>query len=908
MAQLAPTSMMRWIVLLTLLQTVTVRALPYVPRAASTESIVLQNIRIEYIQVDEGCEEEISLGIEIEPGTVGTVYTALNTTRHQTSQPFPTSVIPSPTVIISPVPVVESTTIVSTTSTTTTRITIGGSGSPASTAPVGGGSSAAVAASSAAPAASFATVGNSSSMLGTLAGGNNSVISGSSNLTMASNIFVPVDTIAPPINSRPDHPQPRLGIIQTTPIETNKFYANFFLGNQTNAAWTHPYSVSWSRGSGNAKSYGLAISQIERSQLAYGPQNPNVTGDPVQYFINPVGIQSMILSATTLGSSTALSMDSLEGFSANLNMLPQVGASPAVKFPLVQGMAFVTGVYNGATPQIQSSVFFNTFTPISQGPRAGIYKYRVLLEDGTNWLIYATPSNGGDPGFQMMSNSNIQGVAGFTGTIQVAKNPSNATGESIFDASAGVYPITAGITGSVDGATGSYALTWTKGGIGANAIAKRQATGTPSLLMFALPHHIESLSNDTANGKTTIKLETTTKGLATAVVGDSWTLVEPDLPTDMGFAPWSPTLRSINTLSASAINLIQSVGASEISQNMTAQTDLNSMYFSGKGLSKFASIVYTLHDLANDPGMANAGLENLKSNFSLFVNNHQQFPLVYETAWKGVVSTASYTLNDGGAADFGNTYYNDHHFHYGYFIHTAAVIGYLDPSWIPANKDWVNILVRDIANPSTLDTYFPFSRSFDWYHGHSWAKGLFDSGDGKDEESSSEDAMAAYAIKMWGKVIGDPNMEARGNLQLKVLSRSLQNYFLMESTNTNQPPNFIANKVTGILFENKIDHSTYFGLNPEYIEGIHMIPLEPFSTLTRTQNFVTEEWNSYFATSVDQVAGGWRSILYANYAIINAKASWKFFANSSFDPNLLDGGASRTWYLAYAAGLGGASS
>ncbi len=31
----------------------------------------------------------------------------------------------------------------------------------------------------------------------------------------------------------------------------------------------------------------------------------------------------------------------------------------------------------------------------------------------------------------------------------------------------------------------------------------------------------------------------------------------------------------------------------------------------------------------------------------------------------------------------------------------------------------------------------------------------------QDQESSSEDAMAAYAIKMWGRTIKDANMEAR---------------------------------------------------------------------------------------------------------------------------------------------------
>lgn len=299
----------------------------------------------------------------------------------------------------------------------------------------------------------------------------------------------------------------------------------------------------------------------------------------------------------------------------------------------------------------------------------------------------------------------------------------------------------------------------------------------------------------------------------------------------------------------------------------------------------------------------------MKDAFNRFVNNTQIWPLVYDTAWGGVVSSGSYVTNNSGL-DFGNTYYNDHHFHYGYFVYTAAVIAYLDPTWLNqgTNAAWVNTLVRDYANPVMDDKYFPFSRSFDWFHGHSWAKGLFESGDGKDEESSSEDAFASYAIKMWGRAVGDQNMEARGNLMLAIQARSLNNYFLMSSNNTVQPAKFIGNKVTGILFENKCDHATYFGANPEYIQGIHMLPLNPSSTLTRPQGFVAEEWTAYFNNGrADLVAGGWRGVLYANLAIIDPVTSYNFFAQSNFSNEYLDGGASRTWYLAWAAGLGGAS-
>lgn len=85
-----------------------------------------------------------------------------------------------------------------------------------------------------------------------------------------------------------------------------------------------------------------------------------------------------------------------------------------------------------------------------------------------------------------------------------------------------------------------------------------------------------------------------------------------------------------------------------------------------------------------------------------------------------------------------------------------------------------------------------------------------------------------------------------------------------------------------------------------------MIPINPSSAYTRSTRFVSEEWDAYFdadgSTPVTTVEGGWRGILYANLAIINPRASWAFFAQANFDPAWLDGGASRTWYLAYAAG------
>ena len=531
----------------------------------------------------------------------------------------------------------------------------------------------------------------------------------------------------------------------------------------------------------------MSVSHMEPSLLAFGPKNQKLPGEPVEYYINPVGLQHMILSATELDESSVLSVEEPKGFSAQAVLKRSGGSSQSITYPVVQGMGYVTGVYNDLQPLIESGVFFRKVVNAGS-PKVGIFKYQVSLEDNTSWLLYVTPADGKDPDLNLVSKTSLQGAHGFSGTIQVAKNPAGIPGEKFYDNSAGVYPVGGQIDGSVTGQSGTYRLSWTKAG--------NHTEGTP-LLMFALPHHVQSFDRSTAGRATNIQLRSTTKGNATAVIGESWTMNEPALPVDMGFAPWSSDRGNVANLSVNAQQAIAKVAPTELQQDMDAQTDLNSMYYSGKALSKFATLIYTVSQLGNNPEAAKDALERLKKSFARFVQNQQQFPLAYDTVWKGAVSTAGYggDLN----SDFGNTAYNDHHFHYGYFIQAAAIIGALDPSWLPANKDWVNMLVRDAGNSVENDPYFPFSRGFDWYNGHSWAKGLFESFDGKDEESTSEDTMFAYAVKMWGQTIGDASMEARGNMMLGIMRRSLDNYFLMRSNNTNQPANFIGNKVTGIV-------------------------------------------------------------------------------------------------------------
>jgi len=77
---------------------------------------------------------------------------------------------------------------------------------------------------------------------------------------------------------------------------------------------------------------------------------------------------------------------------------------------------------------------------------------------------------------------------------------------------------------------------------------------------------------------------------------------------------------------------------------------------------------------------------------------------------------------------FSNVYrYNDHHFHYGYHISAAAIVAKHRPQWGVKYFERILLYVRDIANPSADDEFFPMYRQKDWYLGNSYAAGLVSS-------------------------------------------------------------------------------------------------------------------------------------------------------------------------------------
>ena len=388
---------------------------------------------------------------------------------------------------------------------------------------------------------------------------------------VSQNIFAkPIDTKPPPsaIPTRPDHPVPRKGIQSKGPLQTNKFFANFFLGDQRAPTFTFPYSISWASGKGHCASWGIACSHIAEHQRVFGKEKVN---GAASYYLSPIGIQSMVISAKELGKETTLSLDSITAFSARVHLSKSGTAPPAVSFPLVQGMPYITAKFDGANPIIQSGVYFKAVSRVTMKPKENVVKYNFQLEDGTTWRLYAWRTKGDELDLKVINNGLAESSKPFYGVVQVCKDPGTKGSEEVLDDGAGIYPTTLSISGTVSEAQGTYSFHFEKEG---------HQHG--HLYMFSLPHHVSSFNAETKNRVRDVQLPSTTKGVATLVQGTEWTMIEPHMPVEMGFAPWSPGKGALTKLSPNATSMVRAAASREASQNMIAQTDLDSMYFSGK--------------------------------------------------------------------------------------------------------------------------------------------------------------------------------------------------------------------------------------------------------------------------------------------------------------------------------------
>lgn len=721
------------------------------------------------------------------------------------------------------------------------------------------------------------------------------------------NLFEKIADVNPAeFHKAKDHPiKIPPGVSNLLPFQTNRFYTNMFMGEQTGPVYTYPYIVYWEK----TDFFGMGIQNVDIDHRVYD----GVGAQPGtnKFYYNPPHRAGLFIGATSIKEDSChLRMSDMKSLSAEAKISSESDFNRYIAFPLVEGMGFVTAVYHGdLIPKIQGREGILTFERLRFSEKSSNTQfYRAKGGNLETWLISVTLPNI-DETFELSKNQNgaihyVEGSKAVDGLIiQIAiTSESDFKTEKVYQQAAGMYVTGTKISGSVSCETVDYKIQYeTKGS---------SKFGKP--IIFALPHHI-GLFDERMNARAQQIIQlTTTKGTMQGYLSDEL-LFSHEVDNKVQWLPYLKRNNEKLKYTKEQIELIRETAKKELEGVDIEQTvlDIDSHYFAGKALDKFAYLLYVVDEFLEDKVLTKNVLNSLKRFFETFREREGDTGFFYDTKFGGVTSKSAFRNVKNGKVDpqninidFGNGLYNDHNFHYSYYIHAAAVVGKIDKkfggNWVADNKDFINTFVRDVANPSEEDSFFPVFRLFDIFQGHSWAHGITPVTDGKDLESTSEDVNFSYAMKMWGQVIGDEAMEARGNLMLSIQTASFNLYFQFQDGNTVVAPSMLKNRVSGILFEAKLAYETWFGGKTEFIHGIQMLPLTPALGLVRNADFARTEWDEILGKL--GITGQWAGVLNSNRVFFDPKSAWNYFANPSFKYNEdMDGGQSRTWNLVFAA-------
>ncbi|XP_071940914.1 uncharacterized protein [Antedon mediterranea] len=362
----------------------------------------------------------------------------------------------------------------------------------------------------------------------------------------------------------------------------------------------------------------------------------------------------------------------------------------------------------------------------------------------------------------------------------------------------------------------------------------------PQLLIVTLPHHEVLLEKDA--------LIPTIFGFK-GYTSDLWVMEEPLVRAEMD--PDPQEVKKIKENSTMLQDIID--GIARDAANHTLDKDCKregaQSYWAGKSIgmvSRLASISRafgTNHYTKLD--------ESLRRCLDLWLGIVEGITEAnvfrYDSIWGGMFLYSNrkyepiyYWTN------FGFVSYSNHHIHLGYWIYGIAYYAKHHMEWAARNDTYERItaIVRDVANPSKNDTFFPTVRHKDWYMGHSWATGI--GGGTRLTESTSEAINCYHAVAALGHALGDVTMQNIGRLMLATEIRSTREYWHVRAHNKHIFPPIIQN--FGVLGQMQEDGIFYYTLswpcNPDQFPERHacIVGLQILPITSVSKHYMDQEW------------------------------------------------------------------
>ncbi|MDP4282438.1 MAG: glycosyl hydrolase [Bacteroidota bacterium] len=694
------------------------------------------------------------------------------------------------------------------------------------------------------------------------------------------------------------------------PYPTNAWFKNLYWGKTVgtdkpdsmvgcNPVFTYPYAVGfgsipqpgWTEYGNAKKRLGFGYRPYMISVVSSGvPGNNNVTYSPA--FDGYFGVLNENAKPDSLDLNPfILSYDDL---SVTVRWREKGFTDHYMEAPLVKGMPYVTMKYSNmvpyfasqARPLIAISVDDHTFTllpnpdPLTFTGKKFILKLAGDGGDGKYiyWVLYSS-SPVTVKAYYFYHNTNslsayqcaLLFTAPFNGTVRAAylcakdspggtfpdyNDSTNVAAKlTLLDKYSKYYPVGGTFSASIHPGSDTVQMTYSW---------QSNIPGNDSLLTLALPHHMDILSPGTPKD-TVLNQYKAIYGTMTGIFGKTWNMKDGLIPYD-----WQSNLHNltVSTTKPYRDELLEVLkgdvdticGAKAFKASYCNQVN-PSTYFGGKELAKRGRLAIIADELGiwyDTKALASEIRDTLKRQLNRWMdangnvtptNAWTRDTLMYETRYGGMINSWDYHFP---GADFQNSLYTDHHFHYGYFLYAAAALAKNDTAWGNTYKNRILLLARDFANPSASDHYFTRERMTDWYDMHSWAQGLDEAGAlGNNQESTSEAVNAWYGMYLLGIALNNDNLKNTGRLHLACEVRAARKYWQI-GANSPYPAAYTNNyKVIGNLYESSVNSVVAFGSpgDPRMVYGIQQIPTTPVNNYLLNNTWCDSIYQFYYKTS-----------------------------------------------------------
>lgn len=428
------------------------------------------------------------------------------------------------------------------------------------------------------------------------------------------------------------------------------------------------------------------------------------------------------------------------------------------------------------------------------------------------------------------------------------------------------FPVNTQVSWNYNQSTSQVTTTYT--------VTTQAQEGTQTGFLMALyPHQYTALQGSSINTNFTYP---SSRGTLEVLQGTSFTISQ----TYHGILPFPPNTGNFNN---ATLTSLLNTAANESNHFTVSQSGGGTnTYDIGKDLARVAHLL-PIAKVAGDTTALNGlqtSLQNeLQNWFNGAANNQSSNVFYYNNNWGTLI---------GYPAAFGSDIaLNDHHFHYGYWIHSSAILGLFNPSWIQLGN-WggmVNLLGRDIAAPVRNDNLFPFLRYFDVYGGHSWASGQAPFGDGENQESSSEAMNAWTGLILFAIETGNTQLRDAAIWLYTQESNSIFDYWFNDGPVATFPSGFTRVEIANV-FDGKGDTGTFFSGQIELEHGIEFLPFHGGSFyLGRDPAYCQRNINEVVSMDANAFASGstnWPDLMEEYESFFDPNTALNQFNNTSF--------------------------